>query len=159
MHHAVSGTLRYSAAMWLLLAQLLGAPAWAASPTGATLVSSAPDATGIHDVIRQQLDAFQRDDARGAWQHVAPNLRAKFGDPDTFLEMVRVGYPTVYRHRTMHFGEQVSLDTGETGQWIELEGVDGGRARALYLLERQADGAWKTTGCLLFAAEPSSPAV
>jgi hypothetical protein len=100
-------------------------------------------------VIDDQIAAFRRLDALAAWRHVAPGLRRKFGTPDAFLRMVVLGYRSVANPRSYTFGPLVPLDGGEWGQWLEIVGPDGERVEALYLLERQPDGSWRTSGCLL----------
>ncbi len=119
----------------------------------------APDAAqAMRQVIDDQIAAFRRDDAPGAWRHVAPGLKRKFGTADRFLEMVRVGYAPVYRPKRYDFGEVIRTPDG-FGQWLDVEGPSGERLRALYLMERQPDGTWMTSGCLLFEPEASTPAV
>jgi len=143
----------------LLLALLLAPMAAHASDPAPSAQMSASDVSRIQDLIDDQLGAFQRDDAAAAWKHVAPSLRAKFGSPDTFLRMVREGYPPVHRMQDRRFEELTVLPTGELGQWLEITGANGERVRALYLMERQADGTWRTSGCLLFRNEPAEPSV
>ncbi|MEM6927469.1 MAG: DUF4864 domain-containing protein, partial [Myxococcota bacterium] len=58
------------------------------------------EAAAMREVIDDQIGAFRRDDAAGAWRHVAPGLKDRFGTADRFLEMVRVGYPPMYRPRS-----------------------------------------------------------
>jgi ketosteroid isomerase-like protein len=142
----------------LLLALLAPTPALASEPAPSAQ-ASASEVSRIQGVIDDQLAAFQRDDAAGAWKHVAPSLRAKFGSPDTFLRMVREGYPPVHRMQRRTFEELEVLPTGELGQWMEITGANGQRVRALYLMERQPDGSWRTSGCLLFQPGPSEPSV
>lgn len=113
-------------------------------------------AAGLHDLVRDQLAAFDRGDAQEAWSIVSPDLRERFRTPEGFLEMVRIGYAPLVHSQRVVFGEQVRLPSGETGQWLDVTGPDGERVRALYLFE-QLDGAWVTTGCLLFEPEDLPP--
>lgn len=146
--------------MTLLLFLALLGPADALADPPRPAASVASEAPAVRRVIEDQLAAFQRDDAQAAWKHVAPSLRSKFGDADTFLRMVRVGYRPVHRPQSVHFDDElVPLDTGELGQWLDVVGPDGKAFRALYLLEKQADGSWRTTGCLLFEPGPGQPSV
>ncbi|MCB9679638.1 MAG: DUF4864 domain-containing protein [Alphaproteobacteria bacterium] len=133
--------------MWTLLL----APAYAQ-------VAEAPsaDSAVIEQLIRDQLAAFERDDAQGAWKHVAPGLKRQVGSADAFLEMVRQGYRPVYRPKSVTF-RQLTVFDGETAQWLDVTGPDGAEYRALYLLEKQADGTWRTSGCLLFRVTPPRP--
>ena len=141
----------------LLLALWGSAPALASDPASPPAVA-ASDASEIRKVIDGQLQAFERDDADAAWKHVAPSLRSKFGDADTFLRMVREGYRPMVRPRSVHYDELEALPTGDLGQWLDVTGPDGQRVKALYLMERQADGTWRTSGCLLFEPGPGKPA-
>lgn len=134
--------------MWMLLA-----PAAVAQVAPAV---DAADAPAVQEMIRDQIGAFQRDDAGSAWKHVAPGLKAKFGTADRFLEVVREGYRPVYRPEEYTFRELTRWD-GEPAQWLDVTGPDGGTYRALYLLEKQADGTWRTAGCLLFVVERPDP--
>lgn len=116
------------------------------------------DASAMRAVVRDQIAAFQRDDAAGAWRHVAPALRERFGTAERFLEMVRTYYRPVYAPRAYSFGAVERIDAG-WGQWLDVVGPDGRAIRALYLLEQMPDGAWRTTGCLLFEPKPADPSV
>lgn len=133
-------------------------PASPADPP-APIVAPA-EAQAIRQMIDDQIAAFRRDDAPGAWKMVAPGLQQKFGSADRFLEMVRSYYAPVYRPQTYTFDELIRTDAGGgLGQWMDVIGPEGRRVRALYLLERQADGSWRTSGCLLFEPDNPPPAV
>lgn len=116
------------------------------------------EAQAIRELIDDQIGAFRRDDAAGAWKAVAPGLRKRFGTADRFLEMVREQYAPVYRPQGYVFRDVVRVGE-DYGQWMDVTGPHGERVRALYLLERQPDGTWRTSGCLLFEPEPAAPAV
>lgn len=107
-------------------------------------------------MIESQLGAFRRDDAPGAWMHVSPALQRQFGSAERFLRVVREAYVPVYRPRDVRF-DGVALWDGEPAWWLTVVGPDGRAYRALYLLERQPDGSWRTSGCLLFAPESGPP--
>lgn len=116
-----------------------------------------PDAIpAVRRMIDDQIASFGRDDAAGAWKHVAPTLQRQFGTAENFLRVVREGYAPVYRPRAYAFRE-VAVWRGEPAIWLDVTGPDGASYRALYLLEAQADGSWRTAGCLLFAVEPPPP--
>ena len=110
----------------------------------------------IERVVDRQIAAFQQHDAAGAWQWVSPGLQAKFGTADTFLRMVRDHYQPVYDPQSYTFGP-IEAVGGDIGQWLDVVGPDGQRVGALYLMEQQADGSWRTNGCLLFAPDPGVP--
>jgi len=109
---------------------------------------SATDETAIHDVITRQLEAFRRDDAAQAYAFAGPTIRTLFPTPEIFIEMVRRGYPPVYRSRQVEFGPLAMRD-GELVQEVELVGPDGSPATALYSLVQDPSGTWVISGCSL----------
>jgi hypothetical protein len=122
----------------------------------AALAQEAPvpaaDAKAIEEVIRAQLAAFAKDDARKAFSYAAPGIRQMFGTPENFLAMVRTGYPVVYRPAAVNFLKPTGGD-GEVIQPVRMSDADGTRWIALYLMQRQADGSWLTNGCRLQRSE------
>lgn len=127
-----------------LLAALL---TLAAGSTAAAGVSKA-DVKKIRALIEGQLAAFARDDAERAFSYAAPGIRQMFGTPERFLEMVRKGYPVVYRPASVSFLAPEGHD-GSVIQAVEMTDGDGGVWVALYTLERQRDGSWRIGGCEL----------
>lgn len=109
---------------------------------------SPTDRTAIESVIRHQLDAFRRDDAPAAYAFAAPDVQRIFPDPGLFLDMVRRGYPPVYRPRSAEFSE-LALRDGDLIQEVELVGPDGHPALALYTMRRSPEGAWLIAACTL----------
>jgi hypothetical protein len=139
---------------WLLL--LFASPSPAVPPKSAPPALEVSDLHAIRSLIEDQIAAFRRHDAEAAWRYVAPGLQERFVTPENFLEMVRTGYGPVYSPRSYHFGEIVPTPEG-LGQWLEVVGPDGERVGALYLLERQPDGSWRSSGCLLTMPGPPPP--
>ena len=93
-----------------------------------------------------QLDAFARDDAQAAFSFAAPSIQAVFGTPQRFLQMVRSGYPAVYRAAGVTF--LVPLRVGdELVQGVHVTDAAGVLWLATYRLERQPDGGWAIAGC------------
>jgi hypothetical protein len=117
----------------------------AASPA---LALGEADRAAIRSVIEGQLDAFARDDAGGAWAHAAPGIQTLFPSRDRFMEMVRQGYPPVYRQRSRAFGAAEETPGGPT-QAVRFVDREGAAWLAVYSLERQADGTWRISGCSL----------
>lgn len=109
---------------------------------------SEADASGIRKVIEGQLAAFARDDGAGAFTFASPGIQAMFGTPDTFMAMVRGGFPSVYRPREVEFRDLAS-EGGRLVQRVFLIGPDGKPVIARYTMERQADGSWRIAGCVL----------
>jgi len=110
--------------------------------------ASPADAAAIRAVIEHQLAAFQRDDAGAAFSDASPGIQAKFGTPDVFMDMVRTGYQPVYRPRETEFRELLAGPDGLV-QKVLFVGPDGRPVLALYSMERQEDGTWRISGCVL----------
>jgi DNA-binding transcriptional LysR family regulator len=124
----------------------MSAPAFAEAGT------SDVDRQAIEQTIRGQMNAFQRDDAAGAFAFAAPGTQHRFGDAETFLEMVRRGYPPVYRPHGVDF-TKLTTEDGEVLQSVELIGPDGAPYTALYTMEHEADGQWRIVACMLIPSQ------
>lgn len=124
----------------------------------ASLSFADPTPPVVHELITDQLEAFENADAPRAWKHVAPVLRAQFRTAENFLQVVNTGYPPVVAPRKVTFGEY-TVHEGLPAQWLDLIARDGKPYKALYLLEQQPDGSWRTAGCLLFEVEAPKPSV
>ena len=133
-----------------LLLLVLAAPTIGRAAEAPAPVSDA-DRQAVVQVIRDQMDAFRRDDAPAAFAFAAPNIQGMFGnDPARFMAMVREGYPPVYRPRSAEFGPPVTVD-GQVVEHVEITGPDGVARTAVYTLEREQDGRWRISGCVLSA--------
>ncbi len=144
--HQMRGHMIRSGALllWLVLA---GTASAQGLPPGITPA----DKSAIQDVIRRQMDAFQHDDAGAAYAFAAPNIKTIFPDARAFLEMVRRGYPPVYRPKEREFSA-LALRDGDLVQEVELIGPDGRPILALYTMEKEPDGHWAIAGCSLIAS-------
>ena len=109
---------------------------------------SRQDALAIRDVIAEQLDAFMHDDAPRAFSLATTSIRAQFGTPEVFINMVRAAYPVVYRPKTVQFENPVVVE-GEVIQPVRMTDAEGRAWIALYPMQRQADGGWRINGCQL----------
>lgn len=109
---------------------------------------SASDVAEIRAVINRQIDAFRRDDARGAFALVSPGVQQEFGTPERFLDVVRGSYRAVYRPATVNFLEVVAIG-GEAVQPVQLTDRSGALWLAYYAMQRQHDGSWRASGCHL----------
>ena len=76
----------------LLLILALGLPAQAQSDD-------------IEAVIGAQLEAFAADDFAKAFTFASPMIKGMFGTPERFGQMVRGGYPMVWRPSRVEFGK------------------------------------------------------
>ncbi len=104
----------------------------------------------IVDVISRQLDAFQRDDADGAFAFASPSIQATFGSSKNFMAMVRQSYLPVFRARAVTYLDLLRRDRGYV-QRVLFTGGNGDQVVVLYTMERQADGSWRIGGVLLAA--------
>ena len=93
-------------------------------------------------------DALRQDDAASAFALASPEIQAKFETPERFLTMVRTSYQPVYRPRQVVFRDLTTLG-GQPTQAVLLVGPDGVPVLALYPMQQQPDGSWKTAGCYL----------
>lgn len=130
-------------AVWLWLALLAAAPACASE----SRVTSA-DLAEIRGVINRQIDAFRRDDARGAFALVSPGVQDTFGTPERFLDVMRMAYRAVYRPARVAFLEPMVIG-GEVVQQVQVTDRAGGAWIAYFSMQRQQDGSWRTNGCHL----------
>ena len=118
-------------------------------PAQATGLSTA-DATQVRSVVQGQLAAFAKDDANKAFSYAAPNVRKTFGTASTFLDMVRRGYPVVYRPATVAFLTPDGAGN-QAVQRVQMQDAAGNAYLATYTLERQKNKVWRITGCQVTA--------
>ena len=106
------------------------------------------DQAATRSVIERQIDAFRRDAASEAFAFASPDLKTIFGSQDRFMEMVRSGYPPVYRPRSFEFGE-IREAAGGVQRIVRIQDDKGVDWDALYSFEKQPDGSWLISGCQL----------
>lgn len=131
---------------FVLLLLPVGSSAWADDPA-----PSPADAAAIRAVIADQLGAFLRDDGAAAYADASPTIQTLFHDADTFMQMVRTGYQSVYRARGVEFRDLGMVD-GRLIQQVYMTGPDGIPVLALYPMQKQPDGSWKINGCSIARA-------
>jgi hypothetical protein len=115
------------------------------------------DLAEIRQVIHRQIDAFRRDDARGAFALVSPDVQHSFGTPERFLDVVRMAYRAVYRPANIAFLDLMVM-SGEVVQQVQLTDRAGGLWVAYFSMQRQSDGSWRTNGCHLVQPARAIPA-
>jgi len=133
---------------WFLTLPVLLVLALAAPAAGADEALDAADRAAIRSVIEAQLAAFQADDGATAFGFASPSIQEMFGNPTTFLAMVRTGYMPVYRPREVRF-QRLILHQGEPVQLVLLVGPDLEVVTAYYPMQKQPDGTWRINGCFL----------
>jgi hypothetical protein len=104
------------------------------------------DEKSVRHVIEGQLAALAKDDAVKAFSFAAPNVHQAVGNAAGFLDMVRRGYPVVYRHASVAFLKAEGKDD-VVMQRVQMTDTDGMGWLAVYTLERQKGNIWKITGC------------
>jgi len=137
---------RYDSAMAAALRMLL----LALVPLFASAQDAVPpaDARAVRAVIEAQLDAFRHDDAARAFALSTPGVRETFRSAENFLAMVRTSYAVVYRPKSVIF-ETPQLIDDQVIQPVRLTDADGRGWIAVYPMQRQPDGSWRTNGCQL----------
>ena len=138
----------------LLLWLALAAPAWAQG--GLSEVTS-QDLAEIRAVIHRQIEAFRRDDARGAFALVSPGVQEAFGTPERFLDEVRVSFRAVYRPSAVSFLGLRLIGGADAVQQVRLTDRSGVVWHAYYAMQRQKDGSWRTNGCRLVQPAKTIP--
>jgi hypothetical protein len=110
------------------------------------------DPLAIRSVIEQQIQAFQKDDAPKAFSFASPEIQKQFGNAQNFMSMVKEAYPAVYRPRSVMF-EKLNRVKGNQVQSVLLLAPNGTLMKAMYIMQKQASGSWRISGCYLVAAE------
>ena len=107
------------------------------------------DKAEFQRIITAQITAFQADDGPAAYDFAAPIIKNIFPSPETFMAMVKQGYPQVYRPSSFKFDEASADSAGRPTQRVTIVGPDGKTYQALYTMEKQPDGSWRISArCL-----------
>ena len=128
----------------MLLAALMAKP---------VLAEDALPTDTFKSIITHQLQAIAKDDAATAYGDAAPLVQQLFPTPDIFMNMVRSGYPPVYRNKQVVFDHAGTDPNGRPYQKVELFGLDGTMYDVIYYMQQQPDGTWKISGCVVAKAE------
>jgi len=131
----------------IIVALLLTAGSATAKDRAADSIKSS-DRQEIAKVILGQMAAFKAENGAAAFAFSAPNVREKFGSPETFMKMIRDNYQPVYNPRSVQFGA-LSLSPMGPVQHVFVLDPNAVAFVALYLMERGADGRWQIAGCIL----------
>ena len=94
-----------------------------------TAIAPVPE---IEATIQGQVDAFLADDVATAFTFASPMIKGLFGSPERFGEMVRNGYPMVWRP-----GEVRYLDLREIDGALWQKVFIRDRAGAVHILDYQ----------------------
>jgi hypothetical protein len=135
-----------------------GRPDWLASlvvcitllfATGTADADVLPPEPGIESTIQSQIDAFVTDDFVTAFSFASPNIRSLFGSPERFGQMVRNGYPMVWRPGDVRFLE-LRDENGALWQKVMIRDQAGEFHVLDYQMIRGGDG-WKINGVVLLS--------
>lgn len=130
-----------------LLLVMVGTAAWAVDDG---------DRSAARATIERQLEAFKKNDPVTAYAQAAPQIQSMFSSPETFIAMVEQGYKPVLHPRSYSFDKTEEADGDQLAQAVTLQDDEGVDWMALYLLQKQADGQWRITGCHLKKAPGTS---
>lgn len=124
---------------WLALALAIGVSAHA--------IAGPQERSASRAIIEQQLDAFQRDAWAEAFEFASPNIKRIFQTPERFSEMVRGGYPMVWRPSSVEFvgAEEVGSAIIQRLRIIDSAGV---AFVAQYHMEL-IGGVWRIAGVFI----------
>ncbi|MDV7143882.1 DUF4864 domain-containing protein [Tropicimonas sp. TH_r6] len=98
----------------------------------------------IQQVIRSQLQAFEKRDLEGAFSFASPNIKTIFQSPKQFGQMVEQGYPMVWKPSSVRFGPTVSR-SGADYQVVVFRDSEGRYHALEYEMIPTEDG-WKING-------------
>ena len=103
----------------------------------------------IRDVIRQQIEAFKRNEISAAFDLATPEIQDQFRTSDIFFQMVIKNYAVILTHKTWNFGNLTKIRNEEYIQTVNFYEKDGRVIKALYVMEQQPEGNWRIGGCKL----------
>lgn len=109
----------------------------------------APEA-GIEATITAQIDAFLKDDFAEAFTYASPNIQGMFGTSDRFGQMVRNGYPMVWRPGDVQYLELREIG-GALWQKVMIRDQQGATHVLDYQMIETSEG-WKINGVQLLRA-------
>lgn len=112
----------------------------------ATLLLSLPVRAddAARQVISDQIAAFQQDDFEAAFTYASPMIKGIFGTPQRFGQMVRDGYPMVWRPSDVEFLEAEQIGKALV-QDVLIRDAEGVLYEVEYEMIQGEDG-WKING-------------
>lgn len=112
--------------------------------TTASAEETLPPEAGIEATITAQIDAFLNDDFAEAFSYASPNIQGMFGNSDRFGQMVRNGYPMVWRPGDVKYLELRDI-SGSLWQKVLIRDQQGGTHVLDYQMIQTSEG-WKING-------------
>lgn len=104
----------------------------------------------IQTVIKEQISAFLADDFETAFGFASPSIKRLFGSPERFGQMVREGYPMVYRPRDVQMLEQQDIGP-HVIQRVLMRDASGRVHILAYAMIETEDG-WQINGVQILRA-------
>lgn len=98
----------------------------------------------IEGVIRDQISAFESGDLAAAFDHASPAIRQMFRTPEFFGQMVREGYPMVWRPDVVTFGARETVPAGVRQRVVIRDG--NGEVHFLEYEMLPVGESWKING-------------
>ena len=141
-------SFRAAAARVLALAFFALLPGLPSAAADAETTLPDADWTAIKAIIAEQLTALKAGDGTKAFAYASPSIRQQFGNATDFLTMVRTAYGALITARYTEFLEGALID-GNVIQPLRLIAPDNSVRVALYTMQKQPDGRWKISGCVL----------
>lgn len=125
---------------------------WAIVLTGVLTVQARaaevqPKNGGVEATIGAQLEAFIADDFVTAFGFASSSIKGIFGSPERFGNMVRNGYPMVWRPGDVRYLELRNID-GALWQKVLIRDQAGGLHVLDYQMIETSDG-WRINGVQL----------
>lgn len=114
----------------------------------ATAQPTADDWTEIKRVIAAQRDALVRGEKDEAFSFATPAIRKRYGDAEAFMRMVRESYHALLEARYVEFLEGAVI-AGDVVQPLRLVLPDGTVLVAIYGMQRETDGRWRISACVI----------
>lgn len=104
----------------------------------------------IEATITAQIEAFKVDDFAAAFAYASPSIQGMFQTPERFGQMVRQGYPMVWRPAEVRYLELREI-AGALWQRVQITDERGELHFLDYRMSPGADG-WKISGVQILRA-------
>ncbi len=127
--------------LWLLMAL----------PASSAFADATVGQSAVQEVITQQFEAFRQDDFSRAFDFASPVIKGLFQTPENFGQMVRQGYPMVWRHSGAVFLDFQDIG-GRMVQTVEVTDPAGQRFLLGYEMV-QTEAGWRINGVALLKAK------
>ncbi|MEO1537162.1 MAG: DUF4864 domain-containing protein [Pseudomonadota bacterium] len=109
-----------------------------------------PRDAGIEATIDAQIDAFLKDDFATAFTYASPNIQGFFGTSERFGQMVRNGYPMVWRPGDVQYLDLRDV-AGNLWQKVLITDQSGGVHVLDYQMIQTSEG-WRINGVQILQA-------